>query len=98
MNGRIRHTAAQVRGYIKAAATRIGVEPDEYLRLRRAGMKHCSDCKRWLDLDKFSPSRLQIDGRHGQCRECAARRSSRMGLDRTETDRPCVEVGPGDAR
>lgn len=47
----------------KGAATRIGVDPDEYLARRDAGEMWCSGCQGWHDESLFHRTK------RGYCRE-----------------------------
>jgi predicted amidophosphoribosyltransferase len=39
----------------RRAAGRIGMDPAEYVRGRRAGLRHCPRCGRWLYPDAYGP-------------------------------------------
>jgi hypothetical protein len=49
-------------GSMRRAAARIGMPPDEYLALRRAGWRRCPRCGRWLRHRDYGPC--------ARCRDC----------------------------
>jgi hypothetical protein len=46
----------------RRAAERIGMDPAEYLARRRAGLRRCPRCGRWLRVADFGPC--------ARCRDC----------------------------
>jgi hypothetical protein len=46
----------------RRAAERIGMDPAEYVRRRRAGQRHCPRCGRWMYPDAY--------GYKSRCRDC----------------------------
>ena len=50
-----------------AAATRMGIDPAEYLRRRDAGERWCSRCSQWHHRSVFRPDPLRADGLAGVC-------------------------------
>lgn len=71
-------------GAVKMAASRIGITPEEYLRLQAAGNKWCSGHRAWHPLGEFGPDPSRGDGLSPACR--ARRREIRRA--RTERGAP----------
>ena len=57
-------------GAIKAAASKSGLSVDEYLSNINAGLKRCTYCKKWKNLDSFSVDNSRNDGLKASCRGC----------------------------
>jgi hypothetical protein len=51
------------------AAKRIGVPVDEYVALRRSGLKWCTACKAWHTTSAFGSDRDRGDGLTSRCLE-----------------------------
>lgn len=56
--------------HVKTAAAKIGVSPEEYLALRRAGLKHCGRCRSWRALLEFISDKSRYDGLASTCSPC----------------------------
>jgi len=68
-NSRIEWTDATSR-HVKAAARRVGVSTDEYVRLRLAGLKCCWRCRSWASVASFGPDVTRYDGLAAICVSC----------------------------
>jgi hypothetical protein len=66
--------AGTLAGALKGAARRYGITVRELLRRRVAGLKRCSTCRRWKQLEEFSKNPLFTLGRTNNCRRCVRRR------------------------
>lgn len=69
-------------GVIKSAANKSGVEPEEWITLRKIGMKWCYCCQRWLHKENFGIDKTRGDGRANHCKECNSAKgtASRYGI------------------
>ncbi len=56
--------------HVKTAATRLGIDVEEYLALRRYGLKHCGRCRAWLPVAEFTIDQSRYDGLTATCRSC----------------------------
>jgi hypothetical protein len=54
-------------GALKAAATRVGLSPGEYMARRDAGLKHCFRCSDWHPVAEFGPDASRSDGLAASC-------------------------------
>ncbi len=61
-------------GALKSAASHYGISVDELVRLRDAGLRRCSNCKRWKALQDFHINPKQSQGRSNICRRCEKQR------------------------
>lgn len=52
------------------AAKKVGVQVDEYRRLRSLGMKHCYQCRKWQNAFEFSKDSTRYDGLDAACGTC----------------------------
>lgn len=52
------------------AAKRVGVDPNVYVAMRRAGWKRCTKCRAWKHSARFDRDRSRGDGLKASCSEC----------------------------
>lgn len=57
-------------GAIKIAAKRIGLSTEEYLANIGAGMKWCTNCRRWINRNLFGRDHYRGDGLKSHCITC----------------------------
>lgn len=58
----------------KTAAKRIGISIEEYLNLKKRGLKHCTKCKTWKPIIDFCLDKSRGDGLSMKCNECRRKR------------------------
>ncbi len=61
-------------GVLKQAAQRVGLSFDDYIARRKAGQKHCVDCRTWKPSGYFNVDQSRYDGLAAKCRECSSKR------------------------
>ena len=71
----------------KTAAARIGIDVQEYLALRRSGIKFCWRCRCWRSVDMFGADRSRSDGRTAICSSCRNRPRQLPLLRQTPAER-----------
>ncbi|WP_425102759.1 HNH endonuclease [Burkholderia ambifaria] len=57
-------------GALKIAAKKAGLDLDEYLSLRAAGLKRCTGCKQWRPISTFNIDASRYDGLAARGRCC----------------------------
>ncbi len=68
--------------HVKTAAKRVGVTPEEYLALRRAGLKYCWRCRSWRLVVEFTKDRSRYDGLAAACNGCRRAAPRQLSLIR----------------
>ena len=58
-------------GAIKTAAKKAGISVSEYIDKISNGLKKCTICKDWKDIDLFSTDRSRVDGKASRCNDCS---------------------------
>jgi hypothetical protein len=62
-------------GAHKSAARKTGCTVEEWMMLRRAGMKWCFRCRQWKHREQFRTDRSRGSGAASQCKSCQTRAS-----------------------
>jgi len=65
-------------GAQKATAAHYGLSVEEYRIKLADGLKHCVDCKQWIDRSLFSIDRSRHDGLVSRCKGCARNRGRQV--------------------
>jgi uncharacterized protein YlaI len=76
-------------GAIKIAAKKIGIPVDEYNNNISNGLKWCSMCKSWVNIDYFSNNSKKLDGKAINCKSCQKKYYKRYYIPKNR-----VQQGP----
>lgn len=58
-------------GAIKVAAKKAGLSVEKYIEFISSGLKKCTICKEWKNIDDFSNDRSRADGHSSRCDNCS---------------------------
>lgn len=71
---------------VRMGAIALGIDPHEYRQQIDAGLKWCSDCKRWQPRSEFGPHRGRRDGLNTAC-AVSIRGRARVTMARLRAER-----------